>query len=64
MKTMRIKRHKRVYAEPFVQLIDLESVAPLLANSVDQLEGDTGPEGAPGGIGLEDFGDGGEIIIP
>lgn len=62
MKTMRLKRHKRAYAEPYVQLIDLERITPLLANSVDQLEGDTGPENAPGGIGLEDFGDGGEII--
>ena len=51
MKANRKKRHG--YARPHVRLIDLETEAPLLANSVDKMEGDTGPTNP--GIGLQDF---------
>lgn len=52
MKANRKKRHG--YACPHVRLIDLETEAPLLANSVDEMQGDTGPAQNPG-IGLQDF---------
>lgn len=58
--------HGTAYAVPTVRLIELESEAPLLAGSVDELEGTTDPTNPPtgGGITLEDFQDGGSITIP
>ena len=63
---MRTNKHKiqRGYSKPYVRLIELESEAPLLAGSVDLFMGDTGPNPQqPGGISLEDFGDGGQITL-
>lgn len=48
MKANRKKRHG--YACPHVRLIDLETEAPLLANSVDEMQGDTGDNST-----LQDF---------
>ena len=46
------------YTVPSIRLIELESEAPLLAGSVDELEGDTGNT-----TGTEDFViDGNDII--
>lgn len=51
--------------EPTVRLIELETTVPLLANSVDEMQGTTDPTNPPGsGIQLEDFQDGGTISIP
>ena len=39
--------HGTAYAVPTVRLIELESEAPLLAGSVDELEGTTDPTNPP-----------------
>ena len=64
---MKITRKKRRsgYVEPTVRLVELETAVPLLANSVDEMQGTTDPTNPPGsGIQLEDFQDGGTIPIP
>lgn len=62
---MKITRKKRRsgYVEPTVRLVELETAVPLLANSVDEMQGDTGTE-QTGGISLQDFEDGGSITLP
>ena len=64
MKKRQRKAAMRAYAAPHVQLTDLECEAPLLANSVDEMQGTTDPVNQGGGIRLEDFQDGGNVVIP
>lgn len=55
------KQRRSGYVEPTVRLVELETAVPLLANSVDEMQGDTqGGESAPG-MGLQDFVDDGYI---
>lgn len=64
---MKITRKKRRsgYVEPTVRLVELETAVPLLANSVDEMQGTTDPNNpSGGGIQVEDFQDGGTISIP
>lgn len=63
---MKITRKKRRsgYVEPTVRLVELETAVPLLANSVDEMQGTTDPTNHGSGIQLEDFQDGGAITIP
>ena len=64
---MKITRKKRRsgYVEPTVRLVELETAVPLLANSVDEMQGTTDPDNTSGGgIQLEDFQDGGSVTIP
>ena len=57
--------HGAAYAVPTIRLIELENEAPLLANSVDEMQGTTDPSHSEsGGISLEDFDNGSNITFP
>ena len=63
-KRQRKQAKNTAYTAPSIRLIELESEAPLLAGSVDVLQGTTDPSNSGGGITLEDFDDGGTITFP
>ena len=65
---MNQRKHKHTYcaayAVPSIRLIELENEAPLLAGSVDELQGTTDPVNSGGGISLEDFDNSSNITFP